>query len=432
LNPAYFFKHRLNFHEESNHNWTRWGPLFPRCAPVRLPYIIQASVARLFQHLLKLAAKVKILERFHYRWYFQRMLKKVNSMKEAEARAEEALRQLLGKIPIIKIENIESEAASPRWAPDLTAHLLVDGQQHRLICAFKSNGQPRYARTALLELREYVAQYAPQASPVFMAPYISPAVRRLCEEKDVGYLDLAGNARIAFGGVFMERTVAERPAAEQRELKSLFRPRSAQVLRAMLREPGRPWRVVELAEISGVSLGHVSNVRAGLLDREWAHVSNDGLLLSEPDALLDAWRDSYTAPPGERLRFYTPLHGTALEDAARSALDVRGAAGHAVFASFSAAQWLAPYGRTGTHYFFADHEGLQRLQATLKLAPASKGENVVVTLPKDAGLLTDTVEPAPGAVCTSPVQTYLDLSIAGERGAEAAEHLRREKLSWPK
>ena len=43
----------------------------------------------------------------------------------------------------------------------------------------------------------------------------------------------------------------------------------------------------------------------------------------------------------------------------------------------------------------------------------------------------DTVEPAPGAVCTSPVQTYLDLSIAGERGAEAAAYLRQQKLSWP-
>lgn len=353
-------------------------------------------------------------------------------MKEAEAHAGEALRRLLEKIPILQVEGIEAEAVSGDWEPDLIARLLVDGRQHLLICEYKSNGQPRYARSALLELRNYVAQRAPQATPIFIAPYISPAVRQLCEEKGVGYLDLEGNARIAFGGVFIERVVADKPAAEQRELKSLFRPKSAQVLRAMLREPGRAWRVTELSEISGVSLGHVSNVRTGLIDREWARASDDGLVLSEPDALLDAWRDSYTAPPGERLRFYTPLHGSALEDAARGALGTEGDPGRAAFASFSAAQWLAPYGRTGTHYFFADEDGLRKLQAALKLAPTSKGENVVVTVPKDAGLLADTIEPAPGAVCTSPVQTYLDLSIAGERGAEAADHLRQEKLSWPK
>jgi len=65
------------------------------------------------------------------------------------------------------------------------------------------------------------------------------------------------------------------------------------------------------------------------------------------------------------------------------------------------------------------------------LAPSVKGENVVVTVPKDLGLLRDTVEPAPGAVCTRAVQTYLDLWVSGERGQEAAQHLRQEKLSWP-
>jgi len=353
-------------------------------------------------------------------------------VKEIDARVSEALREVLEKIPILQVEGIEAEAMSGDWEPDLIARLLVDGRPHLLICEYESNGQPRYARSALLELRNYVAHRVPAATPVLIAPYISPAVRQMCEEKGVGYLDLEGNARITFGGVFIERAVADKPVAEQRELKSLFRPKSAQVLRAMLREPGRAWRVTELSEISGVSLGHVSNVRTGLIDREWARVSDDGLVLSEPDALLDAWRDSYTAPLGERLHFYTPLHGGALENAARSALRANNGPGCAAFASFSAAQWLSPYARTGSHYFFADAEGLHKLQAALKLTPSSKGENVVVTVPKGLGLLADTVEPASGAVCTSPVQTYLDLSIAGERGAEAADHLRQKRLSWRK
>jgi hypothetical protein len=363
------------------------------------------------------------------------MLKDVNSLKESEARAGEALRRLLAQVPIIQIEDIghkPREVLATQGAPDLIAHIQADGHHYVLICEFKSNGQPRHARTALLALREYVAQCDAAALPILMAPYLSPAVRKLCQEKDVGYLDLEGNARIAFGGVYIERTVADRPAAEQRELKSLFKPKSAQVLRAMLREPGKAWRVTELSEATGVSLGHVSNVRAGLLDREWARASDAGIFLSEPDALLDAWRQSYVTPAGERRRFYTPLHGSALEDAARGVLGGRSDRGRAAFASFSAAHWLAPYGRTGTQYFFADHAGLEKLQTALKLAPASKGENVVVIVPKDEGPLADTVEPAPGAICTSPIQTYLDLSIAGERGEEAAQHLRRETLSWPK
>ena len=360
------------------------------------------------------------------------MLKIPKKLNEAETRAGEALRELLEKIPALQVEGIDSEAASGDWEPDFIVRLLVDRRPHLLICEYKSNGQPRHARSALLELRNYVAHQAPQATPVFIAPYISPAVRQMCKEKGVGFLDLEGNFWIAFGSVFIERVVADKPVAEQRELKSLFRPKSAQVLRTMLREPSRAWRVSELSEVSGVSLGHVSNVRKGLIDREWARASGEGLVLSAPDALLDAWRDGYTAPPGERLRFYTSLHGSAFEEAARMALRANDVPGNAAFASFSAAQWLSPYGRTSTSYFFADQEGLRKLQAALKLTPVSNGENVVVTVPKDLGLLADTVEPAPGAVCTSPIQTYLDLSIAGERGAEAADHLRQERLSWPK
>ncbi|MDR5781971.1 type IV toxin-antitoxin system AbiEi family antitoxin [Caballeronia sp. LZ065] len=345
-------------------------------------------------------------------------------------RAEEALREMLAHVPALRIESINDVSALDDWKPNLVVRITVKDQTHLLICVLKPSGQPRYARGALLELRRHVARHPPGATPVFIAPYISPAVRQLCSEEHASYLDLQGNTRIAFDGVFIERIVADKPQAEQRELKSLFRPKSAQVLRAMLREPGRAWRVSELADMSGVSLGHVSNVRNGLLDREWARTSDDGLVLCAPAALLDAWRDSYTAPAGEQLRFYTPLHGSALEDAARDALRAPDASGHAAFASFSAAQWLAPYGRTGTHYFYADETGLRTLQTALKLAPAAAGENVSILVPKDPALLADTIEPALGAVCTSPVQTWLDLSIAGERGVEAADHLRQEKLPW--
>ena len=339
---------------------------------------------------------------------------------------------LLLQVPVIKLVDIEPESHGPDRAVDIVAHIEVSGRRHALVCEVKANGQPRHVRMALLQLGNYVVHHAPDATPVFIAPYLSPEAQALCREQEIGFLDLEGNARLLFDTVFIERQVANRPVVERRELRSLFKPKSAQVLRVMLREPSRAWRVTELAEMADVSLGHVSNVRAGLLDREWAQVSDDGLFLSEPEALLDAWRADYEPPAGKRMNFYTTLHGSAFEEAARRALLSDRAPAHAAFASFSAAHWLAPYGRTGTQYFYADNAGLERLQTALKLSSVSKGENVVVTLLKDSGLLRDTVEPASSAICTGPVQTYLDLAAAGERGQEAADHLRRERLTWPK
>lgn len=358
------------------------------------------------------------------------MLKYQESLKELEERAAGALRTLIHEVPAIELQDIEAEPAPDRGV-DILAHVNVAGRPHVLICEVKANGQPRHVRTGVLQLRNYMAHFAGDATPILIAPYLSPQAQALCREHEVGFLDLQGNARLVFDGVFIERVVASKPPAEKRELKSLFKPKSAQVLRVMLRDPKRAWRVAELAEVAGISLGHVSNVRSALLDREWAQVSEKGLFISEPDALLDAWRDAYELPAGKRLTFYTPLHGNAFQEAARENLNTRSANGRAVFASFSAAHWLAPYGRTGTNYFYADSAGLEQLKLRLKLASTSKGENVVITIPKDLGILRDTVEPAPGIVCTNPIQTYLDLTAAGERGREAADHLRRERLTWP-
>jgi len=350
-------------------------------------------------------------------------------MKELVDQAAGALRALITQVPAIRLEDVEIEPRAHDRNVDILAHINVSDRPHVLVCEVKSNGQPRHVRAALLQLRNYAAHLGEDATPIFIAPYLSPEAQALCRENDVGFLDLEGNARVAFRNVFIERLVSSKPSSARRKLKSIFKPKSAQVLRVMLRDPARGWRVAELAKIAGVSLGHVSNVRTGLLDREWGHVSKKGLFISEPDALLDAWRDAYDPSNGKRISFYTTMHGSALEDTARQVLGAQSE--KAVFASFSAAHWLAPYGRTGTQYFYADDAGLERLKRHLKLSTSLKGENVVVTVPKDDGLFREIVEPMPGVVCTSAVQTYLDLWAAGERGKEAAEHLRRERLSWP-
>ncbi len=358
------------------------------------------------------------------------MLKISDSVKSLEKQAAEALTSLLEDVPAIKVRDVSIEPDGPDRGIDILATINVSGQRYSIVCEVKSSGQPRHVRMALLQLRNYVAHHEPGSLPVFIAPYLSAEARALCREEKVGFLDLEGNARLVFDGVFIERQVAKNPAAERRELKSLFKPKSARILRVLLRKPDRPWRVTDLADTAQVSLGHVSNVRSALIDNEWAKLSEGGLVLSKPDALLDAWREAHEPPAERREGFYTTLHGRPFDEAARQALGSNSGSGQIALASFSAAQWLAPYGRTSTHYFYAETDAIDRLKRDLKLASAQKGENVVVMVPKDSGLFLDVVEPAPGAICTSPVQTYLDLAQAGERGREAADHLRREKLSW--
>ncbi len=358
------------------------------------------------------------------------MLKASESVNDLECRAADAVQVILQDVPVLRIDKVEAAPSGANY--DLLAELNLDGHKRLLVCEVKPIGQPRHVRAALLQLQKVARGFDPPATPIFIAPYLSREAQALCREFDVGFIDFVGNARITFDTVFIERQVDAKPTAVQRSLKSIFKPKSAQVLRVLLRDPDRAWRVADLAKVSDVSLGHVSNVRGELVDREWAEVTDDGLRLSQPDGLLDAWRDAYDQPLGERVELYTTLHGRSLEVAARDALHAGGNAARAIFASFSAAHWLAPYGRVPAQYFYADTAGLAVLRAALNLSTVRSGANVVVTVPKDRGLFQDAVEPAPGMFCTSPVQTYLDLAVAGERGAEAADHLRRELLTWRK
>jgi hypothetical protein len=119
-----------------------------------------------------------------------------------------------------------------------------------------------------------------------------------------------------------------------------------------------------------------------------------------------------------------------LEEALRDLFRSTKETPHLAVASFSAAQWISPFGRTATQYFYADEDRVDLLKDSLRLAPASKGENVIVWIPKDRDVYFGSTDQAHGIRCTSALQTYLDLMQGGERGREAADHLRRSTLPW--
>ena len=363
---------------------------------------------------------------------FQHLLKQVQKLNEEEALGLQPLLKLLAQVPVIRgVEPVLPQTRIGNGIDALVWLQLADRRQP-LACAVLANGQPRHLRLALWDLSNAISRECPDAIPLLIAPFLSPASQALCKEHQVAFLDQQGNARLLFDGVFIERVAAGQPAAVRRELKSLFSPKAAQVLRLLLRDPWRPWRVMDLAEVAEVSLGQVSNVRRGLLDREWATVTDEGLMLKDPDVLLDAWSVAYGGMGGKRQSYYTTLYAKGLEDAFSCLFSDQPERPGVLLASFTAANWLAPYGRTGTNYLLCQPAQLEHLQQTLALQPVVNGANFVVTLPAHEGVFLDAVNPSPGIFCTSPVQTFLDLSASGERGNEAAQHLRSKLLRWSK
>ena len=369
------------------------------------------------------------------------MLKYSDLVKTLESRAVDAVRDLLGDVPSVEVESVEYERkVGGAYGVDGLIGLSYPGGSCALVIEVRSNGAPRFVRSGVHLLESCVARLRQSGEanggrrliPVLVSPYLSPESRAICTDHDVAYLDLVGNARLAFDTVYIERTVADKPRSETRALRSIFTPKAAAILRVLLRDPDRAWRVADLAAQANASYGHVSNVRKALLEREWLEVRDDGAVLIQPHALLQMWRDNYHRPAGQSITGYTHLHGRQLDERLRGKLNPYPERPRAIYSLHSAAQWLAPFSRSGTQTFYADEPGAEVLKEELKLAPAAMGPNVVLHVPTDESLFDDAREPAPNVFCTSPIVTYLDLWNGSDRDREAAEHLAGEFFSWLK
>lgn len=359
------------------------------------------------------------------------MLKSTESVKQTERDLVEALRQRLEHIPFVSVGEVRLNVDLGGIEADGLVDIELDNGGATLVLEVKSSGQPRMIRSAIENVRRAVARLSPRnAIGLVGAPFMSEQAKRLCVDVNVGYVDLVGNCRIVGPNVYIDYTTTETPKTAQRELKSVFAPKSARILRTMLRQPDIAWKVADLAEAADVSLGQVSNVRKALIDREWADVADDGLKLTDRAALIRAWREAYTPTVGERRSYYTTLHGKALEAALASALAKANKDGNAAAMSFTAADAIAPYGRLSTTYLAAEPTALPALTEELRLKPVSSGANVEVLIPDDPDFFADLRTASLGLVTTSGLQTYLDLSTAGERGAEAADVLLEKLDRW--
>src|ERR1035438_8580425 len=105
------------------------------------------------------------------------MLKMLLSVKALETQAANALEKLLAGVPAIKVKTLKVESPEKDSVADIVASVDVSGQPHVLVCEVKANGQPRNVRNAVYQLMNYVAKAGKPATPILIAPYLSPASR---------------------------------------------------------------------------------------------------------------------------------------------------------------------------------------------------------------------------------------------------------------
>jgi hypothetical protein len=357
------------------------------------------------------------------------VVKNIKTLKEHELRPEfEALlRGLLARVPRLEVKSWNPISKVFGAQPDWLVEIRAGDRNWVLVVEGRRLGQPREVRSGVLQLKQFLEQL-PEDTPcygVLVAPFISEESALLCAEADIGYADLAGNARLSFDQVFVETRSAKNPFRERREARSLFAPKAARVLRVLLQGPLRPWKVVEVADAARVSLGWVSAVRQQLFAREWAVDETGGLRLTKPGTLLDAWAKGDEWKKRTATREYSLLSSdpTPLAEKLRDLLGKQPHAFTQWFAGWLRHPYTIPTVLTAYVTSFPEESVITE---KLLARRVSGGGGLRLVVPKDEGVLNPS-QSVRGFSLVSDVQIYLDLQHAGLRGEEQAAELRK----WP-
>ncbi|MGB3340144.1 MAG: type IV toxin-antitoxin system AbiEi family antitoxin [bacterium] len=339
---------------------------------------------------------------------------------ELEKQIERAFRELLSGVPSLNIKNVPR--LSENMQPDFVFVTNDTIRPQYIVVEVKSNGEPRYVRSAIQQLRGHVSRLN-NAYGVVGAPYITDDTANICKENGVGYIDTAGNCYLNFNKILIDRKNYPNPNIVQRTLRTIFSTKAARILRIMFNNPKKQWQVQELAKEADVSLGLAYKVKERLLDLEYASGVKKRIVLSQPQKLLDEWTEIYSFRKNKIFDYYGPpvkLIETKLSQYCK-AKGIRYA-----FALFSGAARVAPYTRY-TRGFAYIGNGIKKTAQAIGLKQVDSGANFTLMEPHDEGVFLD-VQKVQGVMVVSDIQLYLDLRSYKGRGEDAAQFLMEQKI----
>jgi hypothetical protein len=343
---------------------------------------------------------------------------------------QQILKELPRFLPTLKIGKIETDKKLSGNIFDLVFKIRTqDRKEWLLVCEIKELLQPRMAREISIRLKESLADLN-KVYPVLITTFLGDRTREILKKEGIGYLDLAGNCFLKFNNVYIEKIVDKNPFAEKRKLKTIFKPVSSRILRVLLEEPKKKWKVLELSKIAEVSLGQTSNVFRWLIDEEYLRKDNKLYSLIEPGKLLDEWSQNYFYTQNKMSTYYSFEQN--LEKLLKNISQVsKDKDLKYALTLLSGASLVAPFvrGVSGLQMYISDTGDLSKWIRLFNLRPVESGSNISLYIPYDEGIFYNT-QKIDDIVVVGNIQLYLDLYNYPTRGKEQAEFLRREKIKF--
>jgi hypothetical protein len=257
---------------------------------------------------------------------------------------------------------------------------------------------------------------------------IPPGLDQAARDLGLSYLDIHGKGRITQPGlVYFAPPGPDDKRPRRPPGPSPFAPKASRVVRSLLADHEKGWRLSDLAGVSALNPGNVHRVLNRLMDDGYVERDDDSYLLADPGALLDAWAEN-GAPAREKTAI--PVKGD-LRPAVEALLERFH--GHAVVSGELAAEMLAPHLPAASAMIHCldpeewariDLEEIEPPPPPDFLAPG----RIALDLP-DEGVARFGSEVSELRL-VSAAQLYVDLYKQPARGRQAAEEVRRQLLDF--
>jgi hypothetical protein len=357
----------------------------------------------------------------------QRSLVKTFSKRDLLKRAEKSIRSTFSDIPFVELKQSKADVRIDNKEVDFVLSTLISGKPTKFVIEVKSQGEPRFVRMAIAQLKDYLKSFK-NSYGMLVAPYLSDASRQICKEAGLGCIDLAGNVFLSFKSVFIDRSGNSNPFDVARLSKSVFSPKSSRILRVLLSDPSKSWYVKDLSKEAGISIGLTSRVKQTLLAEEWIKEENKKFYLVKPEEALNQWVNNYSYKKNPGLSFYSGLSEDQLEAAIKRECEKREF--RYGLALFSGARKLTPFVRFMRFFSYIDGD-IEKIAQGLQFKKVESGANVTILQPYDEGIFYG-LQDIKGIKVVSDIQLYLDLKSYKGRGDEAAQAIfeQRIKTRW--
>lgn len=309
------------------------------------------------------------------------------------------------------------------------ADFVVGLGRTTLIVEVKASASTGTVSAAIERLLEAATRFGKGAVPVLAVPFMGEVGQKLCEQKDVSWFDLSGNARIVAPGLRIH--VEGKPNKYKRPGRpsTVFAPRSSRIVRRLLIEPDRRFHQRELSRLTGLDEGFTSRIVRRLeTDALVARDESGAVRPTDPSLLLDAWREAYDFDKHYVIRGHLTTRSADGEQE-RLLAALRKKKLRCAVTGLGAAWQLTKFANFRLMTVFVADEPDESLLRAIGFRHEERGANVWLVVPNDEGVFEGMAERA-GVHCVHPVQTYLDLKAQPERAAEAAAELRKQFLSW--